>query len=171
MSWKNLIPGSSNTPTQLRFGKPPVPCMSICKNADRNDAAHFRRSVGLTLQRSVAQDQKNAMRVAAKFRLLRPNDLLFVLFCRELMNEDAGHDILGFPALKIERPCAIVERIELCGFEHAVVERIADDVDHIVHLSDIGGGDEGRDPIAADTAMSATATAGSEIDQTDSRSE
>ncbi len=85
--------------------------------------------------------------VAAELRFGGRDDLLLVLFGGELIDEHARNDIGGTPAAEIEGPRAIVEGVELRRLQHPVIERIANHINHVVHLADMGWRENRGEPI------------------------
>lgn len=110
--------------------------------------AHLRRADGAALKRSVGHDEQYAVFVAPELGLPGGDDLLFVLCGVELVDEHIADDVGRFPALEIQRPRAVIERIELRRLKQAVIERVADDVNHVVHLAHISGRDITGNPVA-----------------------
>ena len=89
------------------------------------------------LDGAAAEDHDDAGCVAAKFGLLRLDNLLLMLFPRILADENIAGDVGRAPSLEIDCAPAVIERVERRRFEHAMIERIADDVDHVMHVADI----------------------------------
>ena len=101
--------------------------------------------------------------------LMTSSSCFSVEYC--LMNTLAG-DVGRAPPLEVDRALTIIERVESRRLEHSMVERISDDMDHVMHVADVMGRDPARDEIpGAQSRASAQTIAGKQMDQTDRRSE
>ena len=104
--------------------------------------------VRAALDLAMSEDHHDAEVVAAEFRAARGDRFLDLLLGRALADEDICGDVGRLPALEIDDTPTLVEGIELAGLEHAVVERVADDVEHVVHGADIARGEPAGAEIA-----------------------